>query len=89
MPACLNAPHELPQGPQRNPIKWRSVNRLCVMLPNPAAVHAHAGSHVGAPLGPGGAAPCDVLYYEELDMPLEQLEQLKTIRVSSCLPLDA
>jgi len=29
----------------------------------------------------GGAAATDILYYEVLDMPLEQLEQLKTFKV--------
>lgn len=29
----------------------------------------------------GGAAAFDILYYEVLDMPLEQLEQLKTFKV--------
>ncbi|KAL6758807.1 hypothetical protein V8C86DRAFT_1411207 [Haematococcus lacustris] len=66
-------------GPQRHPMKSRTAPAsLAQMLL--AGPHAQAGGAAGAG-GPGVAAPTDVLYYEQLDMPLEQLEQLKTLKV--------
>lgn len=50
--------------PQRNPLKYRQVNRLEAML-------QHAGHAM------------DCLYYEVLDLPLPQLEQLKTLKVGA------
>eukprot|EP00877_Chromochloris_zofingiensis_P003568 jgi/Chrzof1/13211/Cz07g24170.t1 len=49
--------------PQRNPLKYRQVNRLEAML-------QHAGHAM------------DCLYYEVLDLPLPQLEQLKTLKIN-------
>lgn len=45
-------------------------------IPQLAAMLQHAG-HV-----------TDVLYYEVLDMPLPQLEQLKSLRVRACFACD-
>uniref|UniRef100_A0A7S3QRP1 ubiquitinyl hydrolase 1 n=1 Tax=Dunaliella tertiolecta TaxID=3047 RepID=A0A7S3QRP1_DUNTE len=60
-------------GPQRHPIKLHEHSRLTTMLPTQSS-----GSQQRLP---GGAAATDILYYEILDMPLEQLEQLKTFKV--------
>lgn len=63
-------------APQRQPLKWRQATNLQGILTqgsnlNLAGVRHHSGAH----------NVNDVLYYEILDMPLEQLEQLKTLKV--------
>jgi hypothetical protein len=58
----------LTNGPKTTPLRFRERPTLLGLLT--------------PPFGNPSATPCDVLYYEPLDMPLEQLEALKTLRIT-------
>uniref|UniRef100_A0A7S0WIA5 ubiquitinyl hydrolase 1 n=1 Tax=Chlamydomonas leiostraca TaxID=1034604 RepID=A0A7S0WIA5_9CHLO len=65
-------------APARVPVRFRAFSRLSAILQHQGLAHTHSGSGGGA----GAPGPNDILYYEVLDMPLEQLEQLKAIKLT-------